>query len=62
MPNKKQAYETAVTDMTEATKLHRRGVYSGPAYDRMTASVNAAKTHGYTPDQIEAEADRRLDA
>lgn len=61
MTTREQIYEAAVADMITATKQYRKGIYDGPEYDAMNVTTGRAIKAGYTPAEIEAEADRRID-
>ena len=63
MPSKQQLFATAVADTIPAIRLIRQKVYSysGPAHERCEASIEAAMAVGYTAQQIENEAARRID-
>ncbi|MGW6741661.1 hypothetical protein ACWGDX_13195 [Streptomyces sp. NPDC055025] len=53
-------FETAVRDAVVVLKLIREDVFTGPAYTTADLSTENAKAAGWTFEQIEAEAMRRL--
>lgn len=55
-------FETAVRDAVIVLDLMRQDVFTGPAYTKADASTEKAKAAGWTFEQIEAEAQRRLGA
>jgi hypothetical protein len=59
MPDK-QLFETAVRDAVQVLKLIKRDVFTGPAYTTADLSTEKAKAAGWTFEQIEAEAERRI--
>lgn len=61
MPDK-QLFEAAVTDAMVVLKLLKQDVFTGPAYTTADASTEKAKAAGWTFEQIEAEAQRRIDS
>ena len=61
MPSRQQLFETAVADTMPAIRLIRQEIYEGPAHKRCEASIEAAMAVGYTAQQIENEAARRID-
>ncbi|MDR3083908.1 MAG: hypothetical protein LBV60_23835 [Streptomyces sp.] len=61
MPNKQQLFETAVRDAVVVLKLMRQEVFIHPAYTTADLSTEKAKAAGWTFEQIEAEAKRRID-
>lgn len=62
MTNKDRLFETAVRDAVVVLTLMEKAVFTGPAYATAGDSTDAAKAAGWTFEQIEAEAKRRIDA
>lgn len=60
MTNEQRLFETAVRDAVVVLTLMRQDVFTGPAYTTADASTDKAKAAGWTFDQIEAEAKRRV--
>lgn len=60
MTNKEGLFETAVRDAVVVLDLMRKDVFTGPAFTTADASTEKAKAVGFTFEQIEAEAQRRL--
>lgn len=58
----KQIFETAVRDAMVVLKLLKQDVFTGPAYTKADESTENAKRAGWTFEQIEAEAQRRIDS
>lgn len=56
----KQVFETAVRDAVVVLKLLKRDVFTGPEYATADASTEKAKAAGWTFEQIESEAQRRI--
>ncbi|MFH9574219.1 hypothetical protein ACH4MG_27225 [Streptomyces sp. NPDC017454] len=61
MTDKQKLFEAAVRDAVVVLDLMRKDVFTGPAYTTADDSTDKAKAVGYTFEQIEAEAKRRLD-
>ena len=59
MPDK-DLFEAAVRDAIVVLKLLKQEVFSGPAYTTADGSTEKAKAAGWTFEQIEAEAERRI--
>ncbi|MFE2497110.1 hypothetical protein [Streptomyces scopuliridis] len=55
-----QLFETAVRDAVVVLKLIREDVFTGPAYTTADLSTENATAAGWTFEQIEAEAMRRV--
>ncbi|MFL6096029.1 MAG: hypothetical protein ACJ71Y_11325 [Blastococcus sp.] len=60
MTHEQRLFETAVRDAAVVLTLMRQDVFTGPAYTTADASTDKAKAAGWTFDQIEAEAKRRV--
>ncbi|WP_405558991.1 hypothetical protein OHV08_34050 [Streptomyces canus] len=60
MTNEQRLFETAVRDAVVVLTLMQRDVFTGPAYTTADASTDKAKAAGWTFEQIEAEAERRV--
>lgn len=54
-------FETAVRDAVIVLTLMEKDVFTGPEYATADDSTDAAKAVGWTFEQIEAEAKRRID-
>ncbi|MGW1160381.1 hypothetical protein ACWD48_19615 [Streptomyces sp. NPDC002519] len=61
MPDK-SLFEAAVRDAIPVLKLLEQEVFTGPAYTTADESTEKAKAAGWTFEQIEAEAQRRIDS
>ena len=61
MASKQELFETAVVDTMPAIRLIRQEIYEGPDHKRCEASIEAAMAVGYTAQEIEREAARRID-
>lgn len=59
MPDK-QLFETAVTDAVIVLRLMQQDIFTGPAYTTADDSTDKAKADGWTFEQIETEAKRRM--
>ncbi|MDH6448209.1 hypothetical protein M2155_000617 [Streptomyces sp. SAI-119] len=60
MDAKQRLFEAAVRDAVVVLTLMQRDVFTGPAYTAADASTESAKAAGWTFEQIEAEAERRI--
>lgn len=56
-----EIFETAVRDAVVVLKLMQDEVFAGPAYTTADLSTEKAKAAGWTFEQIETEAQRRID-
>jgi hypothetical protein len=62
MTDRQRLFETAVRDAVVVLDLMRQDVFTGPAYTTADDSTEKAKAAGFTFEQIEAEAKRRVGA
>jgi hypothetical protein len=62
MTDKQRLFETAVRDAVVVLDLMRQDVFTGPAYTTADESTEKAKAAGFTFEEIEAEAKRRITA
>jgi len=62
MTDKQRLFETAVRDAVIVLTLMRKDVFTGPEYLTADESTDKAKAAGWTFEEIEAEAARRVDA
>ena len=60
MTDKQRLFETAVRDAVIVLTLMQKDVFGGPAFLTADASTDKAKAAGWTFEQIEAEAKRRV--
>lgn len=60
MDAKQRLFETAVRDAVVVLTLMRRDVFAGPEFLTADGSTDKAKAVGWTLQQIEAEAQRRV--
>ncbi|MFF3928235.1 hypothetical protein [Streptomyces hirsutus] len=60
MTDKQRLFETAVRDAVVVLKLMQQDVFAGPAYTTADDSTENAKAAGWTFEEIEAEAKRRI--
>lgn len=56
-----QLFEVAVRDAVVVLKLMQGDIFAGPAYTTADRSTEKAQAAGWTFEQIEAEAQRRVD-
>lgn len=62
MTDKQRLFETAVRDAVVVLTLMQRDVFAGPAYTTADDSTEKAKAAGFTFEEIEAEAKRRINS
>jgi prophage tail gpP-like protein len=60
MTDKQRLFESAVRDAVVVLTLMQDDVFTGPAYTTADDSTDKAKAAGWTFEEIEAEAKRRV--